>query len=62
MMTPLEKRKAERAAAKLEVMRLVKKYGRATVANILSGVREKEKAAKKIAALKREMAELEKRI
>jgi hypothetical protein len=61
-MTPLEKRKADRAAAKPEVLRLVKKYGRATVANILSGMREKEKAAKKIAALKREMAELEKRI
>ncbi len=60
-MTPMEKRKADRAAAKPEVMRLVKKYGRATVANILSGEREKEKAAKKIAALKREMAELEKR-
>lgn len=61
-MTPMEKRKAARAAAKPEVMRLVKKYGRATVANILSGEREKEKAAKKIASLRREMAELEKRV
>ena len=60
-MTPLEKRKAARAAAKPEVMRLVRKYGRATVANILNGVREKERTAKKIADLRREMAELEKR-
>lgn len=60
-MTPLEKRKAARAAAKPEVLRLVKKYGRATIANIISGVREKEKAAKKIAELKRELANLSKR-
>ena len=57
-----EKRKAARAAARPEVMRLVKKYGRATVANILSGVREKEKTAKKTAALKREMADLARKI
>lgn len=61
-MTPLEKRKASRAAARPEVMRLVKKYGRATIASILAAEREKEKAAKKISALKREMAELEKRM
>lgn len=61
-MTQMEKRKAARAAAKPEVMRLIKKYGRATVANILSGEREKEKAGKKIAALRREMAELENRV
>lgn len=61
-MTLSEKRKAGRAAAKPEVMRLVKKYGRAAIANILNGVREKERTAKKIAALKREMSELAKRV
>lgn len=62
MNTLAERRKALRASAKPEVLRLVKRYGRATVANILNGVREKEKAGKKLAALKREMAELEKRV
>ncbi len=61
-MTLAEKRKAARAAAKPEVMRLVKKYGRATISNIITNVREKEKAAKKVADLKREIADLEKRI
>ena len=60
-MTLREKRRAARTAAKPEVLRLVRKYGRATVANILNTVREKERAAKKVALLRREIADLEKR-
>lgn len=61
-MTPAERRKAARVAAKPEVMRLVRKYGRSTIANILATLREKERAAEKVKALKREIADLERRV
>lgn len=61
-MTPAQKRKAARAAAKPEVLRLVKKYGRAAISNILSTLREKEKNLKKAADLRKELADLERRI
>lgn len=45
-----------------EVKRLVKKYGRATIANCITRLRDAEKAAQRLAALKREVAQLSKRI
>ena len=45
-----------------EVKRLVKKYGRSTIANCVSKIRDAEKAAQRLAALKREVARLSKKI
>ena len=61
-MTPIERRRIARAAAMPEVKRLVKRYGRATIANCVAKIRDHEKAAQKLLALKREVAQLEKRI
>lgn len=56
------KRQSARAAAMPEVKRLVKKYGRSTIANCVAKIREHEKAAQKLLTLKREVAQLEKKI
>ena len=58
----LEKRRAARQAAMPEVKRLVKKYGRSTVANCIGKIREQERAVQKLAALKREISQLQKRV
>lgn len=56
------KRQAARKAAMPEVKRLVKKYGRSTIANCIGRLRDAEKAAQRLATLKREVKELSKRI
>ena len=60
--TPLEKRRALRAAAMPEVKRLVKKFGRATIANCIAQLQVREKTVQKIAALRREAARLAKAV
>ena len=60
--TPLEKRRALRAAAMPEVKRLVKKFGRATIANCIAQIKAREKTVQKIAALRREAARLAKAV
>lgn len=52
----------QRAAAMPEVKALVKKYGRRVVGSCLTRIREAEKANKKLDAMKREVAALEKRL
>lgn len=59
---PLEKRRALRSAAMPEIKRLVKKYGRTIVASCLVNLKEHDQKLARIAALKREAAELEKAI
>lgn len=60
--SPLEVRREKRAAAMPEVKRLVVKYGRSTIANCINQIKEKEKALKKIGAMRKELARLEKTI
>lgn len=55
----LEKRRENRKAAQPEVERLVRKFGPGTVAACLGKIRERNKAKKKIAALKAELSKLE---
>lgn len=56
------RRIALRKAAMPEVKRLVKKYGRSAVVNCIGKIREYEKSKDRLAALKREVAQLEKKI
>lgn len=58
--SPAERRRALRVAAMPEVKRLVKKFGRATISSCIGKIRDGEKAAAKLAALKREIATLRK--
>jgi hypothetical protein len=60
--TKMEKAKAAREKAMPEVKRLVKRYGRAAVGNCLAKLRDRDKAAKKVAELKRELSRLEKNL
>jgi hypothetical protein len=60
--TPLEVRREKRSAAFPEVKRLVQKYGRTIIAGCLSQIKEKEKALRKVADLKKELARLEKSV
>lgn len=60
--TKMEKAKATREAAMPEVKRLVKKFGRASVGYCLTKLRDRDKAAKKVADLKRELQRLEKNL
>jgi hypothetical protein len=57
-----DQQKARREACMPEVKRLVKKYGRATVSGCVARLRDYEKAQKRLADLRREAAELEKRL
>ena len=59
---PIEKRRALRKAAMPEVKKLVKRYGRATVANCLSQLKEHDRTLKKITELRREAARLERQV
>ena len=52
-------RRAQAAAAMPDVKRLVKKYGRLAVGNCIAKIRARDKEAAKLAALKREVANLE---
>lgn len=54
-----DRRRAQATAAMPEVKRLVKKYGRLAVGNCLGKIRARDKEAAKLAALKREVHELE---
>lgn len=60
--TPAQRREAARAAAMPEVKRLVRKVGRSAIANCLSKLRDHEKGVERLNALKRELAQLEKRL
>lgn len=57
-----EKRRAAAAAALPEVKRLVKRFGRMAVASCLARIKAFEKEAARLAALRKEVAALEKRI
>jgi hypothetical protein len=57
-----EQQRARRDACMPEVKRLVKKYGLATVGGCVARLREHAKAQKKLAELRREAADLEKRL
>lgn len=61
-MTPLEKRRAARKVAMPEVKKLVRRFGRATVAHCLAQLKEHENTITKIEALRREAARLEKTV
>lgn len=62
MVNQLEKRRALRKAAMPETKKLVKRYGRATIAHCLGQLKEHDKTLKKIAELRREAARLEKQV
>ena len=55
-----DRHRAQVAAAMPEVRRLVKKFGRLAVGNCLGKIKARDKEAAKLAALKREVAQLEK--
>lgn len=57
-----DQQKAKRDAAMPEVKKLVKKYGRTAVSSCLSRLAEYDKATRKIAELRKQAAELEKRL
>lgn len=57
-----DQRKAQRDACMPEVKRLVKKYGRSIVSGCVTRLRDYEKAQKRLADLRKEAAELEKRL
>lgn len=58
----LERRRVLRSQAMPEVKRLVKRFGRSTIAACLGALKEHEKSLSKLAALKQEVAKLEKDI
>lgn len=60
-MTLRARRYLARKNAMPEVKRLVKKYGRATIANCINKLRDVEREEKKIAALKRQLKDLQRR-
>lgn len=60
-MTKLERRRELQQAAMPEVKKLVRRYGRTVITVCLSKLKEHEKACQKLAALKREVAALEKK-
>ena len=58
----VETRRAKAAAAMPDVKRMVKKYGRASVANCLHKIADFDKEVSKLAALKKEIAAREARL
>ena len=60
--TLIDRRRSAAAAAMPEVKRIIKKYGRAAVGNCLAKIRDVEKQAVKIAAMKREIAVLRRKL
>lgn len=58
----MEVRRAAAAAAMPDVKRMVKKYGRAAVANCLHKIADFDKEVSKLAALKKEIAAREARL
>lgn len=57
--SPKEQRKAQRAAAMPEVKKLVRRFGRTTIAACLSTLKDHEKGVKRLNDLKKEVARLE---
>lgn len=55
-MTPMEKVRAQQAAAMPDVKRIVKKYGRRAVGACLKKIGDYDKELKKLAVLKKEVA------
>lgn len=60
--TRLEKRRAMWKAAMPEVKRLVKKYDRGTIAHCLKAMADRDAVNRKIAALRKEAATLERKL
>ena len=58
----VQRRRAAAASAMPDVKRMVKKYGRAAVGNCMGKIAASERAAKKVAAMKKELAALEARL
>lgn len=58
-MNQVERRRAAAAAAMPDVKRIVKKYGRAAVGNCMGKIAASERASKKLAAMKKEVAAFE---
>lgn len=54
-----DRQRAHAMAAMPEVKRLVKKFGRLAVGNCLSKIKARDKEAAKLAALKRQVADLQ---
>lgn len=61
-LTPLEKRRAARAAAMPAVKALVRKYGRSNVAHCIGQLKDHEKTVERLNNLKKEVARLERTI
>lgn len=57
-----ERRRAAASEAMPEVKRIVKKFGRVAVSNCMGKIIASERAAKKVAAMKRELATLESKL
>jgi hypothetical protein len=57
-----ELRRARAAKAMPEVKAIVKRFGRMAVANCLNKIRERDKGAERLAALKKQVTELERRL
>lgn len=61
-MSRIDLQRAAAAAAMPEVKKLVKKFGRAAVGNCMGKIAASERAAKKLAVMKRDVAALEARL
>jgi hypothetical protein len=58
----VERRRAAASAAMPEVKRIVKKFGRVAVSNCMGKIVASERATKKVAVMKRELAALESKL
>lgn len=61
-MNKAELRRAAASAAMPDVKKLVKKYGRTAVSSCMTKIVAAEKASRKLAAMKREVAEFESKL
>lgn len=61
-MNKAELRRAAAQAAMSDVKKMVKKFGRTAVSSCMTKIIAAEKASKKLAAMKREVAEFESRL
>lgn len=62
IVTAAERHRNQAAAAMPDVKRLVKKFGRRAVGNCLGKIKEAEKAVAELAALKKLVADKERRL
>lgn len=58
----VQQRQSARKAAMPEVKKLVKRFGRATISSCLSQLRELDKQAQRLAALRKEVRELARKV